>query len=117
MQAGARTADVLVIGAGVVGASIAFHLAKRGAGRVLVLDRGLAGQGGSSRSSALVRMHYTLPQEVQLARTSLEIFTHWEDYVGRPGCFQRVGFIRLVPAHEVERLERNVAMQRALGVD
>jgi sarcosine oxidase subunit beta len=112
-----RTADVIVVGAGVIGSSIAFHLARGGAGRVLVLDQALAAQGGSARSSALVRMHYTLPQEVELARRSLEIFTHWEDYVGRPGCFRRVGFVRLVPEHEVESLKRNVEMQRKLGVD
>src|SRR5262245_43483724 len=112
MRAGAGTADFLVVGAGVVGASIAFHLAKRRAGRVLVLDRGLAAQGSSSRSSALVRMHYTLPQEVQLAQRSLEIFTSWEDYVGRPGCFKKLGFVRLVPGAEIESLKRNVAMQR-----
>lgn len=117
MRACARTADFIVIGAGVVGTSIAFHLVQRKAGRVLVLDRALAAQGSSSRSSALVRMHYTLPQEVQLARKSLEIFTSWDDYVGRPGCFKRLGFVRLVPANEVESLKRNVAMQRALGVE
>jgi len=111
------SADFVVIGAGVIGASIAFHLARRKAGRVVVLDKGLAAQGSSSRSSALVRMHYTLPQEVQLALTSLEIFTHWEDYVGRPGNFKKQGFIRLVPAHESAKLARNVEMQRRLGAN
>jgi glycine/D-amino acid oxidase-like deaminating enzyme len=114
---GSRSADFIVIGAGVVGASVAFHLARRGAGRVLVLERQLAAQGGSSRSSALVRMHYTLPQEVQLALESLAIFTHWEDYVGRPGSFRKLGFVRLVPPHEIPKLEANVEMQRALGVN
>jgi sarcosine oxidase subunit beta len=113
----ARTAEFIVIGAGVVGASIAFHLARRRAGRVLVLDKGLAAQGGSGRSSALVRMHYTLPHEVMLARKSLEIFTRWEDYVGRPSPFKKVGFVRLVPAHEIESMKRNVEMQRGLGVE
>jgi sarcosine oxidase subunit beta len=112
-----RSADFLVIGSGVVGASIAFHLARRKAGRVLVLERGLAAQGSSSRSSALVRMHYTLPQEVELALASLAIFTSWEDYVGRPGTFRKLGFIRLVAESEVERLVANVEMQRRLGVD
>lgn len=116
-MAGSRSADFIVIGTGVVGASIAFHLVKRKAGRVLVLDKGLAAQGSSSRSSALVRMHYTLPQEVQLARKSLEIFTSWEDYVGRPSCFKKLGFIRLVPEHETGSLVRNVEMQRELGVN
>ena len=71
-----KTADFIVIGTGVIGSSIAFHLMKRNAGRVLILDKNLAAQGGSSRSSALVRMHYTLPEEVQLAVKSYEIFTH-----------------------------------------
>jgi glycine/D-amino acid oxidase-like deaminating enzyme len=117
MRTSAATADFIVIGSGVIGASIAFHLMKRDAGRVLVLDKGLAAQGSSSRSSALVRMHYTLPEEVQLAQRSLEIFTHWEDYVGRPANFKRLGFVRIVPAHESARLARNVEMQRELGVN
>ncbi len=116
MQTG-KTADFIVIGTGVIGASIAFHLAKRKAGRILVLDKDLAAQGGSSRSSALVRMHYTLPDEVRLALKSFEIFTHWEDYVGRPGHFKKLGFVRLVPENEVERLKKNVAMQQELGAN
>lgn len=74
----------MVIGIGVIGSSIAFHLMKRKAGRLLVLDKNLAAQGGSSRSSALIRMHYTLPEEVQLSVRSYEIFANWQDYVGRP---------------------------------
>jgi sarcosine oxidase subunit beta len=116
VQTADRTADFLIVGMGVIGASIAFQLASRRAGRVRVLDQHLAAQGASSRSSALVRMHYTLPEEVQLALTSLEFFTHWQDHVGRPGSFKKTGFIRLVPEHEVENLERNVSMQRELGV-
>jgi len=112
-----RTADFIVLGAGVSGASIAFHLARRKAGRIVVIDKGLAGQGGSSRSSALVRMHYTLPQEVQLALRSFEIFLNWQEVVGRPPSFKRVGFVRLVPHNEIENLKKNVAMQRALGAN
>jgi len=55
-----KTADFIILGAGVMGASIAFHLARRNAGRILVIDREHAGSGGSGRSSALVRMHYRL---------------------------------------------------------
>ncbi|MBW2510272.1 MAG: FAD-binding oxidoreductase, partial [Deltaproteobacteria bacterium] len=53
---GTKSADFIVIGSGVVGSSIAFHLMKRRAGRVLVLDKNMAAQGGSGRSSALIRM-------------------------------------------------------------
>jgi sarcosine oxidase subunit beta len=108
---------VVVVGAGVTGASIAFHLARRGAGRVLVLDQGELAHGGSGRSSALVRMHYSFPPEVQLARKSLDYFERWPEVVGRPGDFRRTGFVRIVPAGERDKLDANVAMQRSLGVD
>jgi sarcosine oxidase subunit beta len=112
-----KNADFIVIGTGVTGASIAFHLMKRKAGRVLVLDRNLAAQGGSSRSSALVRMHYTLPEEVQFAVRSYEIFANWQDYVGRPGHLKQTGFVQIVPENEIELLKKNVEMQRKLGAN
>lgn len=113
----ARTADFVILGAGVMGASIAFHLARRNAGRILVLDKEHVGSGGSSRSSALVRMHYSFAPEVQLALVSLKIFQHWHEIVGEAGEFRRTGFVRIVHPGETERLKRNVAMQRRLGAN
>ena len=112
-----RTADFVILGAGVMGASIAFHLARRGAGRIVVVDKGDVACGGSGRSSALVRMHYSFPPEVDLAVKSLEIFRAWHDYVGRDGHFRETGFVRIVPERDLPRLEKNVAMQREHGVD
>src|SRR5437588_11652064 len=100
-----------------MGASIAFHLAQRKAGRIVVLDKNLAGQGASGRSSALIRMHYTLPAEVELALKSFEMFQHWKEIVGEPGDFRKTGFVRIVPEQEVGRLKANVEMQRKLGVN
>jgi glycine/D-amino acid oxidase-like deaminating enzyme len=114
---GTKSADFIVIGTGVIGSSIAFHLMKCKAGRVLVLDKNLAAQGGSSRSSALIRMHHTLPEDVQLAVRSYEIFANWRDYVGRPTHLKRTGFVQIVPENEVEELEKNVEMQRSLGAN
>jgi len=116
-MAATKSADFIVIGTGVTGASIAFHLMKRKAGRVLVLDRNLAAQGSSSRSSALVRMHYTLPEEVQLAVRSYEIFSNWQDYVGRPGHFKQTGFVQIAPENEIDLLKKNIEMQRKLGAN
>lgn len=111
-----KTADVVILGAGVMGTSIAFHLARRHAGKIVVLDKDHVGRGGSGRSSALVRMHYSFPPEVQLALISLHMFEHWREIVGRPGDFRKTGFVRIVHPHESERLKLNVEMQRALGV-
>lgn len=107
--------DVLVVGAGVIGAATAFHLACLGAGPVTVLDRRFAGSGMSSRSSALVRMHYTFPPEVDLAVRSDAMFDAWADLTGRPACVRRTGFVRIVQKEETELLRANVAMQREHG--
>ena len=107
--------DVLVVGAGVIGAATAFHLTRLGAGSVIVLDRGTVGSGMSSRSSALVRMHYTFPPEVDLAVRSDAMFDAWTELTGRPACVRRTGFVRLVAKEETDLLRANVAMQRERG--
>ena len=109
------SADVVIVGAGVIGAATAFHLSRLGAGDVLVLDRATAGSGMSCRSSALVRMHYTFAPEVELAVRSDAMFEAWPELAGRPGCIRRTGFVRIVSPGEEEALRANVAMQRALG--
>jgi sarcosine oxidase, subunit beta len=109
------SADVIVVGAGVVGAAIAFALSLLGVGDVLVLDRATAGSGMSCRSSALVRMHYTFGPEVELALRSDAMFRAWPELTGRPACVRRTGFARIVAPGEQDALRANVAMQRALG--
>jgi glycine/D-amino acid oxidase-like deaminating enzyme len=110
-----KTADVVVLGAGVMGTSIAFHLAKRKAGKIVVIDKDHVGRGGSGRSSALIRMHYSFPAEVELALISLRIFQNWQEVVRAPGDFRKTGFVRIVHPNETARLKLNVEMQRRLG--
>jgi sarcosine oxidase subunit beta len=98
-----------------MGASIAFQLARRKAGRIVVLDKDHVGSGGSSRSSALVRMHYSFAPEVQMALVSLKMFQRWREIVGEAGEFRKTGFVRIVHPGETELLKQNVAMQRELG--
>jgi sarcosine oxidase, subunit beta len=109
------SADVVIVGAGVIGAATAFHLSLLGARDVLVLDRATVGSGMSCRSSALVRMHYTFGPEVELAVRSDAMFGAWPELTGRPGCVRRTGFVRIVSPGEEAALRANVAMQRALG--
>jgi sarcosine oxidase subunit beta len=112
-----ETADVIVVGAGVQGASLAFHLAKRGA-RVLILERGSVAAGATGRSSGFVRMHYDYEGDALLAQLSFRYFLDWEAVVGAGDCaFVRTGFIQLVPAAQEAALRANVAMQQRLGVD
>src|SRR5215469_14514621 len=107
--------DVLIVGAGVIGAATAFHLTRLGTTSVTVIDRASVGSGMSSRSSALVRMHYTFAPEVDLAVRSDAMFDSWIELTGRPACIRRTGFVRLVLPSETEQLRANVAMQRSRG--
>jgi sarcosine oxidase subunit beta len=112
-----KTADIVLLGAGVMGTSIAFHLAQRKAGNVIILDKDHVGHGASGRSSALIRMHYSFPPEVQLALVSLRIFKQWRELVGEAGDFHKTGFVRIVHPNESQRLRLNVEMQRRLGAN
>ncbi len=110
------TADVIVIGAGVQGASLAFHLASRGVG-VVVVEKGTAASGATGRSSGLVRVYYDLLAEARLAWESCGWFADWEERVGGDCGFTRTGFIWIEPAERTERVRANSASHRAMGVD
>jgi sarcosine oxidase subunit beta len=110
------TADVIVIGAGVQGASLAFHLASRGAS-VVVLEKATAASGATGRSSGLVRVYYDLLAEAKLAWTSYSWFADWADRVGGDCGFTQTGFAWIEPAERLERVRANSASHRALGVD
>jgi len=112
-----RGADVAVIGAGVVGASVAFHLAERGA-KTLVLDRAGPASGSTARSGALIRAHYPTSLEADLAWESLtEYFEPWDERVGGGCGFTRTGFAYLVGEQNAGALRFNVALQRRVGVE
>lgn len=110
-------ADVIVVGAGVVGASVAFHLAERGLD-TLVLDRGGPAAGSTARSGALIRAHYPTALEADLAWESLtEYFEPWGERVGGGCGFTRTGLAYLVGETNVGALRHNVALQRRVGVE
>src|SRR4029453_7651629 len=112
----ANGASVIVVGGGVMGCSIAFHLAERGVD-TLVLERGTVCSGMTARSGALVRMHYTNEPEARMALTGLGYFQDWKERVGGWCGFTVTGAAVLVGPGEGGRLRRNVAMLRRVGVD
>jgi len=110
-----ETADVIVIGAGVQGASLAFHLARRGV-RVLIAERSTIAAGATGRSSGLVRMHYDMLADVRIAYESFGWFREWDQRVGGDCGFTTTGFIQLVDATKAPLLRANVADQQAIGI-
>ena len=111
------TADVIVIGGGVNGASTAFRLAELGVRRVVLLERRHLAAEASGKSGALIRMHYTNEAESRLAFASLPVFQHWAEIVGGNCGFQAPGFVQVVAPEHEETLRANVDAQRRLGVN
>ena len=112
--------DVIVIGGGVIGTSVAFHLAQFGARRVLLLERDMVGSGTTSQSSGILRTHYSVRENVELARRSWEAFENFPAYVGdeEASCgLVRCGY--LISAAEGDKLEPlrvSLKQQEAQGV-
>jgi len=107
--------DAIVIGAGVVGTSIAFHLAERGL-KPLILERKQLGSGATGMSSGLVRMHYDLEVESRLAWASFQYFRNWSERVGGECGFHRTGFLHIEPASHIKQLRNNVEMHKRIGI-
>jgi sarcosine oxidase subunit beta len=111
------TADILIIGGGVMGTSIAFALARRRAGRVVVLEKSFLGAGSSGKSGAIIRQHYSNRLTAAMAQKSLRVFEQFPDAVGGPPVFTRAGMVLIVNERDRAGLDANVAMQRELGIN
>jgi glycine/D-amino acid oxidase-like deaminating enzyme len=112
-----ETADIIIIGGGVMGASIAYHLAKQGGGRIVLLERQALCSGTTGRSGAIVRQHYSNDYTVRMARDCLTVFQHFDELIGGDCGFVTTGMIVMTGEHGAEALRANVKMQREQGVD
>jgi glycine/D-amino acid oxidase-like deaminating enzyme len=111
-----RTAEVVVVGGGSTGASIAYHLARRGVRGVLLVEQGSLAGGATGRSSAIVRQHYAYPVTARMAKLALEAFERFDEVIGGVSGFTRTGYLALVAGEDREALAGNVALQRSVGV-
>jgi sarcosine oxidase subunit beta len=113
--------DAVVIGGGVIGVSIAYHLARFGSPKVLLLERGQIGQGTTAQSSCVVRTHYSVAQNVALAKAGRDVIAdlcaYLEDSEADAG-FRRCGLMIVAPEGErAQAMRESLAVARAAGVD
>jgi sarcosine oxidase subunit beta len=113
----AISCDILIVGGGVIGTSIAFSLARRRVGRVVLLEKAFLGAGSSGKSGAIIRQHYSNRLTALMAQKSLRVFEHFDDAIGGPPVFTRCGMVLVVNEKDRASLETNVAAQRELGID
>ena len=108
--------DVIVVGGGINGVSIAFNLAKAGLG-VTLIEKDFIAAGPTGRSSAIIRQHYSHEVTARMALRSLRIFQNFDDVVGGDPEFHQTGFLLAARAEDVELLETNIALQHEVGID
>jgi glycine/D-amino acid oxidase-like deaminating enzyme len=111
----ARTADVVIIGGGVTGASLAFHLAGLGVRRIVLLERRFLGAGGTGRSVGVIRQLYPTPEATRMVRHSLEVFRDFRESVGGESGYVACGVLIGVSRAMRPSLEKALAWQRAAG--
>ena len=112
-----KTADYVIIGGGVIGCSTAYNLANQGAKNVVLLDKGEICSGGTSKSCAITRSHYTIEANMHHAVESIKIFENFDQIVGGDPNFQRTGYIILGSEDIREKMETVFKMQNKYGID
>lgn len=110
-------AEIVIVGGGVIGLSIAYHLAKRGLTDVVVIERGYLAEGASGRNGGGIRQQWSTEINIRLMQESVELCRRFAVDLGVNIWFRQGGYLFLArSAAEVARLEKNIALQNRCGV-
>ena len=114
MTAAIPDGPVVIIGGGVVGCSLAFHLAKYGHDAVTVVEAALLGEGATSKATGGIRQQFSSRLNADLCREAVDYFAHFEEHVGEPFLFRQHGYLFLLGTKaQREQFERRIPSGRA----
>jgi sarcosine oxidase, subunit beta len=112
------TAEVVIIGSGIVGSSVAYHLAQAGCTNVLVIEREAhQGKGSTGKSMGGVRAQFTTPVNIQMSLYSINFFAHFDEVMGHPADYRAHGYLFCATnERHLHYLRTNRALQMSLGL-
>ena len=113
-----ETADVVIIGSGIVGSSVAYHLTEQGCTNVLVIEREAhQGKGSTGKSMGGVRAQFATPVNIQMSRYSIDFFSRFDDVIGYPADYRAHGYLFCATTERhLAYLRANRERQLALGL-
>jgi sarcosine oxidase subunit beta len=113
-----KTASIIIIGGGVMGASTAYHLAAKGIKDILLLEKeDFFGTGATGRCAGGVRYQFSTEVNIKLSQASLPMIERFEEEIGQAVDYHKWGYLFLLTKEaEIETFKRNLELQHSLGV-
>jgi sarcosine oxidase subunit beta len=112
-----KKADVVIIGGGIVGLSIAYYLALRGAGKIVLFEKGQLGEGSTSRCVGGIRTQFSTEINIRFSLESLKTFEQFEEEFGVDPEFKRIGYLFLATTEwEIGAFRENIKLQRKFNI-
>src|SRR3954470_10343144 len=113
----AETADVVIIGGGAVGTSIASHLAQRGAGKgVVLLERDTLGSGSTGKSAGGIRSQFSTEVNIRFSLESVAFWRSFDERLGSTVDYREIGYLFLATSpSQLQQLQGGIALQNSLG--
>ena len=112
-----KTAEIIIIGGGIIGASIAYHLAQKGAKGVVLLEKGRLGEGSTGKCVGWIRAQFSTAINIRFSLESLKTWDNFEDLTGVDVGFRKVGYLFLATTEEEWKIfQKNVLLQQSFNV-
>ena len=108
-------ADIVIVGGGVHGAGLAYHLAKAGSGRIVLLEKNSLASGPTGKSGTMIRPLFVVPAYLQWVLEATALFENWENEIGGSAGFVQDGFLRITKSLEPADLGGDLELMKRMG--